>query len=508
MNQYSKNQALIVLGMHRSGTSALTGVLSWLGCDLGHQLLPQHATNERGFWENFQVVEGNENVLKTLNTTWFNPAPFPKQWWLSENLIPLRDYLAKVLRQNFAGCPLWGLKDPRLCRLLPLWGPLLEQTGSALGFVIMVRNPHEVAASLARRDGLSPNTAVHLWLENVLAAEQDTRAFRRVFVTYDELLENGEALVDKIARDLNVNWPISFEWVADQIDRFLSSDLKHHHNVATLQLDRKLAAWSETVFRALRGAAEGNDDSLNVLETVRAALIKYKSSKTLEPIFPQPVYDRYEQWIEKQKLIRFSWLVRGFHEKRLAETVRFHFLIHLRRDQEALLKMTLEVLLALDYADWFLSIIADFSTIDPAVWGVKNLRWVMIDSEPVAAINREINVIGADWVALIDAGDRFEPDSLSICCRAIKTHSDWQLIYVDEDRINAEGVRFDPKFKPDFNLDGLRAMPYLGRFCLVRREAVEAVGGYASYWAMAYYDSNMVRGRWGIWLNCFFIVSM
>jgi GT2 family glycosyltransferase len=488
MNHASKNQALIVLGMHRSGTSALTGVLSWLGVDLGQQLLPQHATNERGFWENFQVVEGNENVLKTLNTTWFNPAPFPKFWWQYETLIPLRDYLAKVLRHNFAGCPLWGLKDPRLCRLLPLWGPLLEATGSALGFVIMVRNPHEVAASLARRDGLSANTAVHLWLENVLAAEQDTRAFRRVFVTYDELLENGEETVDKIARDLNVNWPIRFEWVADQIERFLSSDLKHHHNVATPQLDRKLAAWSETVYWALRGEAEGNHDSFNVLETVRAALIKYKSSKTLEPIFRLPVFDRYEQWIEKQKLIRVSWLVRGFHEKRLAETVRFHFLIHLRRDQEALLKMTLEGLLALDYADWFLSIIADFSTIDPAVWGVKNLRWVMIDSEPVAAINREINVIGADWVALIDAGDRFEPDSLSICCRAIKTHSDWQLIYVDEDRINAEGVRFDPKFKPDFNLDGLRAMPYLGRFCLVRREAVEAVGGYAPYWGAAYYD--------------------
>nr|MEC4580875.1 hypothetical protein [Candidatus Parabeggiatoa sp.] len=63
MNHSSKNQALIVLGMHRSGTSALTGVLSWLGVDLGLQLLPQHATNERGFWENFQVVEGNENVL-------------------------------------------------------------------------------------------------------------------------------------------------------------------------------------------------------------------------------------------------------------------------------------------------------------------------------------------------------------------------------------------------------------------------------------------------------------
>ncbi|MEK8017394.1 MAG: hypothetical protein VSS75_011050, partial [Candidatus Parabeggiatoa sp.] len=218
-------------------------------------------------------------------------------------------------------------------------------------------------------DGLSPNTAVHLWLENVLAAEQDTRAFRRVFVTYDELLENGPATVDKIARDLNVKWPIRFEWVADQIERFLSSDLKHHDNVTTPQLDRKLAGWSETVYRALRGAAEGNHESLNMLETVRAALMKYKPSKTLEQIFRQPVYDRYEQWFEKQRLIHFSGLVRGFQKERLAETVRFHFLIHLRRDQEALLKMTLEVLLALDYADWFLSIIVGFiASIDSDVF--------------------------------------------------------------------------------------------------------------------------------------------
>ncbi|EDN72166.1 hypothetical protein BGS_1016 [Beggiatoa sp. SS] len=166
-----------------------------------------------------------------------------------------------------------------------------------------------------------------------------------------------------------MTWPIRFEWVADHFDSFLTSDLKHHDNVTTPQLDRKLAGWSETVYEALRGAAEGNDDSLNMLETVRAALIKYKPSKTLEQIFRQPVYDRYEQWFEKQRLIHFSGLVRGFQKERLAETVRFHFLIHLRRDQEALLKMTLEVLLALDYADWFLSIIVGFiASIDSDVF--------------------------------------------------------------------------------------------------------------------------------------------
>jgi hypothetical protein len=63
--------------------------------------------------------------------------------------------------------------------------PILEAFGSVLHFVIVTRNPHEVAASLAKRDGLSGNTSLQLWLENSFAAEKYTQSYPRVFVTYD-----------------------------------------------------------------------------------------------------------------------------------------------------------------------------------------------------------------------------------------------------------------------------------------------------------------------------------
>jgi GT2 family glycosyltransferase len=486
MNDCSKNQALIILGMHRSGTSALTGVLNRLGVDLGYHLLPQHATNQKGFWENGHIVQVNEKLLEALNTTWFNPAPFPKQWWAFENLMPLRDSLIKVLGYHFTACPLWGIKDPRLCRLLPFWKPLLTEMVSRLGFVIVLRNPHEVAASLARRDGLSSDVAVHLWLVTVLAAEQETRGFPRVFVTYDELLENGRAVVDKIGQNLNVNWPIAFEKVAVEIEPFLSRDLKHHHEVRRPDLDRKLAAWSETVYKAFKAAADGNQAFVQELGPIQKAVLTYQSSKSLTSIFPQPAFDRYQQWIEKHKQSRFSSLVRW--KRPDEQKVLFHFLIHLHPDQVPRLKMTLKALLALEAPNWFISIIADFSTSDSAIWRVKSLRWVTIDGEAMAMINREINVIAADWVVLIEAGDRFESETLSVCLEAISLHPIWQLIYVDEDSCDEKGRRFAPQFKPDFDLERLRASPYLGRFCLVRREALEAVGGYGPYSGMAYYD--------------------
>ena len=212
-------------------------------------------------------------------------------------------------------------------------------------------------------------------------------------------------------------------------------------------------------------------------------------NETLAPVFHLGKGD-YQKWLTKQSVTKIDNPLSSIIPHLQKEGVpRVHLLIHLHRSQEKYLKTTLKALSTQDYPHWHLSIIADFNTTNRAVWEVKNLRWLNVGSDdPIRVINQEIAVIEADWVALIEAGDSCEAHLLSDCIQAINHYSDWQLIYVDEDSLSTRLERYDPKFKPEVNLDLLRSMPYLGSFCLVRREAQQVVGGYAPYSGMENYD--------------------
>ena len=122
-----KNRAIMVLGMHRSGTLAFTGALSLMGVDLGPSLLPASSTNQSGYWEHSEVVSVHDRLLMALGSSWDDLSPLPARWWESEPAAPYRAMLLEILARDFAASPLWALKDPRLCRLMPLWISMLEE---------------------------------------------------------------------------------------------------------------------------------------------------------------------------------------------------------------------------------------------------------------------------------------------------------------------------------------------------------------------------------------------
>jgi len=232
-------------------------------------------------------------------------------------------------------------------------------------------------------------------------------------------------------------------------------------------------------------------------ETPKTATLQEQTAPFIQRLLgnetPAPVFlgkSNYQKWLIKQSVTKIDNPLSSIIPHLQKEGVpRVHLLIHLHRSQEKYLKTTLKALSTQDYPHWHLSIIADFNTTNRAVWEVKNLRWLNVGSDdPIRVINQEIAVIEADWVALIEAGDSCEAHLLSDCIQAINHYSDWQLIYVDEDSLSTRLERYDPKFKPEVNLDLLRSMPYLGSFCLVRREAQQVVGGYAPYSGMENYD--------------------
>ena len=114
---------LIVLGMHRSGTSAFTGILDLLGVNLGTKMLETQPDNPKGFFENKFVVLTNDCILDTLKSSWDDVFPLPENWLDRFQESQLHEDIRTFLRSDISADQLTAFKDPRMSRLLPLWLP-------------------------------------------------------------------------------------------------------------------------------------------------------------------------------------------------------------------------------------------------------------------------------------------------------------------------------------------------------------------------------------------------
>ena len=237
--------AIVILGMHRSGTSALAGVLNLLGVDLSENLLPPMNDNPAGFWEHRDIFRIHEELLQALNSSWDDMRSLPAEWWNSETAQKYKREIRNVLERDFAGSCFWGLKDPRMCRFLPLWRPLLEQTGNKPYFLIIVRHPLEVAASLDRRNGFAKGKSCLLWLKHLIEAENGTRDALRVFVTYEGLLSDWRKLLSRVQTSFGLRWPVTLKKAAPKIEAFLDDSLRHNKiDDSVLIEDKDLAKWT------------------------------------------------------------------------------------------------------------------------------------------------------------------------------------------------------------------------------------------------------------------------
>jgi len=256
-----KNRAIIVLGMHRSGTSAFAGVLSLLGVDLGSNLLPASATNQSGYWEHEEVVNIHDQLLMALGSSWDDPAPLPAGWLTSEPVAGCRERLLGVIRRDFAASPLWAIKDPRLCRLLPLWIPLLAEANCEPVWILLVRHPSESIRSLEKRDGFPRGKSELLWLAYTLDAERETQDRTRVIITMDQLMSDWQATMLRVEQRIGLPWPVSPQRAAAQIGEFLDPGKRHHRAGEAAEL----SPWTRDTFDGLIAGAEGNHAKMSSL---------------------------------------------------------------------------------------------------------------------------------------------------------------------------------------------------------------------------------------------------
>jgi hypothetical protein len=153
--------AALVVGMHRSGTSAACRVVNLLGLAVAREpdLLGPTPFNLRGHWESATLIRLNDRLLKLLGARWWCPPRRREDMWVTPGHDALLVTAAETLEDVHPVSP-WVWKDPRMCLTLPFWSPLLPSTAVA---IVAVRSPLEIAQSLARRDRMPFEAAIALW---------------------------------------------------------------------------------------------------------------------------------------------------------------------------------------------------------------------------------------------------------------------------------------------------------------------------------------------------------
>lgn len=222
--------AVLVLGMHRSGTSLLGGVLEQLGCRGAKTRMAANQWNAKGYFESPEVMKLNDAILDALGSRWDDWSPLHPGWQESPRFNEFRGRIAEVMDAEYGGASLVYVKDPRICRLLPLWREALEDAGYAPVCIHIHRNPADVACSLQLRTSaqVAPGVGMLLWLQHVLDAEAGSRGLPRIFTSYARVLSNWTEFSDRAEQSFGFSWPVMKQAREARVREILDSALRHH----------------------------------------------------------------------------------------------------------------------------------------------------------------------------------------------------------------------------------------------------------------------------------------
>lgn len=229
-----KKKLIVVLGMHRSGTSALTRGLQALDVELGESLfgaIPEN--NAKGFWEDIEINTLNNDILIFLGHNWHSTSSISEPDFYNESLAPFKARAIELLCTKMESANTFGIKDPRIARLLPFWKPIFEKLDIDVSYVIALRNPLSVASSLHKRDGFELEKSSYLWLGHMVPSLLDSEGRPRIVVDYDRLMAHPKDQLRRIASALNLPFSEESSATKEYCCDFLADELRHatfHYN--------------------------------------------------------------------------------------------------------------------------------------------------------------------------------------------------------------------------------------------------------------------------------------
>ena len=252
----------IVLGMHRSGTSALSGMLQAAGLEAPRDVLGASVGNPMGYWESRRLVGLTDHFLNRLGCSWSQLFRAPCGWVQNDITLEwVADYL-NAMAQCFGTGQHIVLKDPRLCLVLSPLCSAWYGGGMTVDYLLILRSPVEVVASLTAIHPIRALDALCLWIASVLNSERETRHLPRRFIGFPELLAAPQ---DVLTRCRSM-WGFSTDATND--DPALSMIDVSLHRQKTLQARERILADSPQLEHLLNFAdlvydAVMNADELN-----------------------------------------------------------------------------------------------------------------------------------------------------------------------------------------------------------------------------------------------------
>ena len=189
---------IVILGMHRSGTSLTTRLINMMGAYFGPEGLSLGFAedNPKGFWERRDVLKINQGMFRYFGCTWFKVDKWDDTR-LGAMPPPLAHAIQSVILEMDAHRP-WVMKDPRLCMTFPCWRPFLEVPVA----VIAWRDPLEVARSLQIRNSLPIEYGLALWEYHAAHAIRHAAALPKAFTHYDSMIASPVEATKTLYEDL------------------------------------------------------------------------------------------------------------------------------------------------------------------------------------------------------------------------------------------------------------------------------------------------------------------
>jgi len=249
-------ETIIVLGMHRSGTSLVAELLHGCGVSAGDPklLLGANEGNERGYWEHAPLVAFNDNLLSFVDSSWSVPPTYEDEQRLADRALNTisRDQALRLISSMESSGQAWFWKDPRFALTFPFWQKLWRDPL----YIVCIRDPLEIAQSLQRRNHFPISASLLLWQIYMTSILRHVKNKPRVlFVDYKQLLEaprqQCERLLVFLQEYLRIDGP-----KIDELTRIVTPKLRHNDSRQTIHKAAIVSAEQARLYSFLQRSVE------------------------------------------------------------------------------------------------------------------------------------------------------------------------------------------------------------------------------------------------------------
>lgn len=219
----------VVLGLPRSGTSAITRALQALGISLAGNLLPARNINPKGFWEDIDIAYGINRTATHINGNKIITAErLAENSPIGSRLRELQVTAEKLLYQRMGDSSQWGFKDLRTGEMLPFWQSVFAKSNLKDNYIFALRHPLSRAHSNQEFNHHDIEYGLISWLDYMVRVIDQTQGRNRVVVSYELMLQNPRQQLEHVRSSLGISLLRSESAIAAYADQFLDKKLRHY----------------------------------------------------------------------------------------------------------------------------------------------------------------------------------------------------------------------------------------------------------------------------------------